>query len=73
MNTTTELIEQAMQLSIKERTLIVTKLIDTLIETKALYEESILEEAQRRSDDIRQGLMEDLSKEEFFAGINLKK
>lgn len=70
---TTELIEQAMQLSIKERTLVVTTLIDTLTASDALYEESILEEAQRRSDDIKQGLMEDLSKEEFLAGINLKR
>ncbi|MBT8235582.1 MAG: addiction module protein [Bacteroidia bacterium] len=70
---TTELIEQAMQLPIKDRTLIVTTLIETLTAPDALYEESILEEAQRRSDDVRQGLMEDLSKEEFFAGIDLKK
>ena len=70
---TTELIEQAMQLPIKDRTLIVTTLIETLTASDALYEESILEEAQRRSDDVKQGLIEDLSKEEFFAGIDLKK
>ena len=61
-----------MGLSAEERALIVTKLIDTLTASDGLYEELILEEAQKRSDDIKQGLMEDLSKEEFFAGINLK-
>ena len=68
----TEIIEQAMGLPAKERALIVTKLIDTLTASDDLYEELILEEAQKRSDDIKQGLTEDLSKEEFFAGINLK-
>ena len=69
---TTEIIEQAMGLPAKERALIVTKLIDTLTASDDLYEELILEDAQKRSDDIKQGLMEDLSKGEFFAGINLK-
>ena len=57
----------------KERALIVTKLIDTLTASDDLYEELILEDAQKRSDDIKQGLMEDLSADEFFAGINLKR
>ena len=70
---TTEIIEQAMGLPAKERALIVTKLIDTLTASDDLYEELILEDAQKRSDDIKQGLMEDLSKDEFFAGINLKR
>lgn len=69
----TELIEQAMELSAKERALVVTTLIDTLTSFDDSYEGSILEEAQKRSNDIKQGLVEDLSKEEFFAGINLKK
>ena len=69
---TSEIIDQAIGLPAKERAFIVTTLIDTLTASDDSYEESILEEAQKRSDDIRKGLMEDLSKEEFFAGINLK-
>jgi len=69
---TAEIIEQAIELSVKERALIVTTLIDTLTASGDAYEESLLEEVRKRSDDIEKGLIKDLSKEEFIAGINRK-
>ena len=65
----TEILESALDLSLTERAKIASVLIESLDSNQGLYDQQMVDEVERREEEVEKGKSKYLSEKEFLSGI----